>query len=135
MNKLFLIILVLFCSCNESEKVVVTSPAKKYLLVADLNDKKEDKKNYGCVFLKLYNKHGNVLDSLQTKASVFQSWAAGWHNINDTIILCSSDIGTYAYGINAKGKLNKISVTLENPFVAIGDTIFKRKYGYMLGSD
>ncbi|RVU00179.1 hypothetical protein EOD41_14560 [Mucilaginibacter limnophilus] len=135
MNKLFLIILVLFCSCNESEKVVVTSPSKKYLLVANVNDKKEDKKKYGCVLLKLYDTHGKVLDSLQTGASVFQTWAAGWHDINDTIVLCSSDIGTYAYAVTAKGKLNEISVTLESPLIAIGDTVFKRTYGYVLGKD
>jgi hypothetical protein len=123
--------LLLFCllalfSCRQTESGFILSPSKHYQLQFDINDSHENMITYKCVRLKLYNLSGELLSTFQTGASNYSKWATGWHPLNDTIILNSKDIGTYAYKINHSQTLEEVKITPE--LNQLADNIFNRKY-------
>jgi len=128
MFKSFILMLALFAlaSCRSVEHGDLVSPSGRYQLSFDINDNRNDGTKYKCVILKVYNTHGLLLSTFQTGASDYSKWAVGWHPINDTVILNSSDIGTYTYMITNAGVLKEIKITPD--LSKLADSIFNQKY-------
>lgn len=110
-NILIIFYILLFsCSSDKQQSEKITSPSKKYYLTTTVNSSDKSKDDYADVVIHLYNTSGQLKFSLNTKAGDFSKWAVGWDNKNDTMILFSSDIGTYAWKIE-HDSLKTIDIT------------------------
>jgi hypothetical protein len=77
----------------ETQEAVLHSPSGLYVVEIDENAK-------GILTLRLLDSSNRDLGFLDTHSSVYQKWAVGWYRGNDTIIVNSRDIGTYAYAVS-----------------------------------
>ena len=53
-------------------------------------------------------------------------WAADWYPNKDTIIVISTDIGTFAYHLTDTKLLDTITIT--NDINSVAETILQKKY-------
>jgi hypothetical protein len=97
------------CFDRRYEEGPFISPTKKYILIAKVDDMDKESRDYAEVRLIVRDKNGQAVDSVETGASDFSKWAAGWMNQGDTVVLYSSDIGEQAYSM-LTGKLQKITL-------------------------
>jgi hypothetical protein len=104
----------------------IASPSGRYKLKVDLNRDKSNKKNYNCVLLAVCDSSYKEMSTFQTGASNTMKWAVGWYPLQDTVILNSKDIGTYAYRVSADGKL--MSIPVDKAIESKGEEIFRKKY-------
>jgi hypothetical protein len=97
-----------FRSPEKGLNKTIPSPSGSYQISASSNEDKSDKTKYLCLKLRLTDSRGTELDVAQTGASYTMKWALGWMKEKDTVVLYSSDIGTYGYEIARDGKLREI---------------------------
>jgi hypothetical protein len=111
MKFMFMCFLLTMTSCfvDKYEEGPFLSPTKNYTLIAKVDDMDEESENYAELRLVVINKNGQAVDSVETGASDFSKWAAGWMNHGDTIVLHSSDIGPRAYSM-LTGELQEITL-------------------------
>lgn len=90
---------LLTTSCSRAdysgEKIV--SPSGKYYFITSVNKTDKSKDDYAYVVISLFDVDGKLITKLNTNAGDFSKWAIGWDAKTDTIIMNSSDIGTYAW--------------------------------------
>ena len=123
---LSIILLTLFgCSPRRYPIETVVSPSGKYQIKATINTDESDTTKYLCIKLHLLDAQGKELSQLQTGVSHRMKWALGWMNNNDTVVLYSSDIGTYAYEVE-NNTLRNIKTT--NAIIRRGEQLKKLKY-------
>lgn len=93
--------LMILSSCmnnHSSEKLI--SPSGKYYFITTVNRTDKSKKDYAYVVLSIFSSYDQLITKLNTKAGDANKWAIAWDTKMDTIIMNSSDIGIYAWGIN-----------------------------------
>lgn len=105
---------------------IISSSSGLYKLKIALNKNKADKAKYDCVLLTLYNKDFKEITKLQTGVSNNMKWAADWYPNKDTIIVISTDIGTFAYHLTDTKLLDTITIT--NDINSVAETILQKKY-------
>lgn len=128
MNKMILFfILILFCCNGQQAEILEThqSPSANYSLLIELGSRDNARDRYILMF-KLTDKEGTELDYVRTGASDVQKWAVTWYD-EKTIILNSSDIGTYSWTVSDDGKL--ISWPVSDDMRKKGDEAYEKKYG------
>jgi hypothetical protein len=125
---LFGLLAITLSSCLYMRKPaeIISSPSGLYKLKIDLNKNKSDKTKYDCILITLYDKDLKEITTLQTGASDYMKWAVDWYPNKDTIILNSADIGTSAYHLTDKKRLDTITVTKD--INAAAEMIFQKKY-------
>lgn len=119
---IILSILLFGCRSVDQQNEKITSPSKKYYLTTTVNSSDKNKEDYADVVIHLYNTSGELKSSLNTHAGDLSKWAVGWDNINDTVVLFSSDIGTFAWKIEMDSlkpiditdKLKQIAIHIKN---------------------
>ena len=79
-----------------SMPVEQVSPSGLFVLSSTLNRSKEDLTTYLCIIISIEDIEGKNLATIQTHASARMNWSVNWDS-NDSIILESSDIGTYKW--------------------------------------
>lgn len=123
-----LVLLSLFLFCCRSDKQLeekINSPSKKYHITTTVNNTDKSRDDYAHLVIHLFNADENLMTSLITKSGDFSKWAVGWHSSNDTVVLYSSDIGSYAWAIE-RDSLKPISMTEDLKQVA--STLKLKKY-------
>lgn len=132
MNKILALLLAIVCaSCGKNpeagtemkEETKFWSPSGNYYITTSIQDNPGAK--YLCVKIHLFSKVGVELSHLQTNASDRMKWALGWLEEKDTVVLYSSDIGTYAYNIGSANQLIKTEVS---GLVERGRALYQNKY-------
>ncbi|MGV3539099.1 MAG: hypothetical protein ACO1OQ_04770 [Rufibacter sp.] len=105
---IFILILLTLTGCfllNTKEGPFL-SPTKEYNLEASVDSK------YNKVYLIVNDRNGEEIGKINSEASNFHKWAAGWMSHGDTVVLYSSDIGTRSYSVLA-GKVNEIELYID----------------------
>ena len=128
--RIYLLGLVTFtftaCSYVRKPPEVVLSSSKRFILKIDVNRDKTDKAKYGCIVLTLLDTTNKQISTIQTDATDNMKWAVNWYPNKDTIILYSSDIGSRAYHLTDKNRLDTIATTRD--IDSIARIIFQKKY-------
>ncbi|PKP17776.1 MAG: hypothetical protein CVU05_14930 [Bacteroidetes bacterium HGW-Bacteroidetes-21] len=126
MKNVIIIFSILLFGCRsanqQNEKII--SPSKKYYLTTTVNAS-DNSKGDAEVVIHLYSTSGQLKFSLNTHAGDFSKWAVGWDKINDTVILFSSDIGTYAWQIEMD---SLTSITLNDNLMQVAKEIKINKF-------
>ena len=101
LSKPFLTIACIFCliSCIGRDYVSnkVISPSGKYYFISTVNRSDNSKDDYADVIISLYSADEELISKVNTNAGDANSWAVGWENEKDIVILNSSDIGFRAW--------------------------------------
>jgi hypothetical protein len=79
----------------------IPSPDGALLLKPYLDDE-------GLVAYCVANRTGETIAKVETRASNHSRWVMGW-NSNDTVVLDSSDIGTYAWRIGDHNEVKELT--------------------------
>jgi hypothetical protein len=118
---------LVFASCihRNTPPQSINSPNKGYTLKVHVNQNKNSN-YYQCVAFALYDKSGNKIAKLQTQAADLGKWALGWLAGKDTIVLKSQDIGTYAWYLDKRNKLQMLPAT--DTIARAADGLFYAKY-------
>ena len=96
-------------------------------LTPSVNQSKADPTKYLCVAFDIHDKSGGLLHSIQSSASDIQKWSIGWFD-DVTIVLYSSDIGTYAWKLADDGTISELPHPLPAELQTHGDRIKAAKY-------
>ena len=96
-------------------------------LTPSVNQSKADPTTYLCVAFDIHDKSGTLLHGIQSNASDISKWAIGWFD-DTTIVLYSSDIGTYAWRLSDKGTISQLGHPLSVELNDYGDRIKAAKY-------
>ena len=130
---LLILALVMFTSCDApfgsapSALKPIASPSGTMTLTPSVNQSKADATKYLCVEFDIHDKSNKLLYHVQSGASDIQKWAIGWFD-DSTIVLYSSDIGTYAWKIAGDGSISKMAHPLPAELNEYGDQIKASKY-------
>jgi hypothetical protein len=103
----------------------INSPSGLLEAKTELSGPEAGSTRHHCVILKVINIQTKKEAKLQTGASDFQRWAIGWAP-GDTLILYSSDIGTYAYDLQDNALVER-PITKEE--MEVGKDAYQKKYG------
>lgn len=103
----------------------IPSPSGEYELRASIRVSSPDHGGVGIIMLSVSKPNGTQIDQVSTGASNNMKWAIGWLD-DDTIVLYSSDIGTYAYQIKDENSLVKLPLTDE--IIKRGEELKTEKY-------
>lgn len=131
MTRIFIIITIFLfvnltgCKVDNHQSQKIISPTGKYYLTASVNNADKSKNDYGVVTISLYNAKGQILTKLNTMAGDFNKWAINWDSKQDTVIMNSSDIGTYSWRIE-NNELKPIELTVN--LIKRAEEIKKEKY-------
>jgi hypothetical protein len=94
------LIIFFYAGTHPYEPKPVYSPDGTRVIIPTLNFDKEDQDKYLLVHLKIQNTESEeILFQVQTRASDRMRWSVDWID-NNTVILDSSDIGTYCWEEN-----------------------------------
>ena len=105
----------------------IASPSGAMTLTPSVNQSKADPTKYLCVAFDIHDKSGGLLHSIQSSASDIQKWSIGWFD-DVTIVLYSSDIGTYAWKLADDGTISELPHPLPAELQTHGDRIKAAKY-------
>ena len=105
----------------------IASPDGSMTLTPSVNQSKAAPTKYLCVAFDIHDKSGALLHTVQSNASDVQKWAIGWFD-NTTIVLYSSDIGTYAWKLTDDGTISELPHPLAAELKDYGDRIKASKY-------
>ncbi len=84
-------------STRSTLPIKIDSPNGEKILVANVNNDKQDVQNYLLVFLEVQDaRSGKIIFQVQTNASHRMRWEVSWVD-DQTIKLDSADIGTYCW--------------------------------------
>ena len=133
MATLLFLSLVAFAGCGSpfgstaSALKPIASPDGTMTLTPSVNQSKADPTKYLCVTFDIHDKSGGLLHNVLSGASDIQKWAIGWFD-DSTIVLYSSDIGTYAWRLADDGTISKLPHPLAAELNDYGDRIKASKY-------
>ena len=96
-------------------------------LTVSVNQSKADPTKYLCVAFDVHDKSGGLLHAVQSNASDTSKWAIGWFD-DATIVLYSSDIGTYAWQLSDDGTISQLAHPLPAELNDYGGRIKAAKY-------
>ena len=105
----------------------IASPDGTMTLTPLVNQSKADPTKYLCVAFDVHDKSNTFLHQVQSSASDIQKWAIGWFD-DSTIVLYSSDIGTYAWKIAGDGSISQLPHPLPAEINDYGDRIKASEY-------
>ena len=105
----------------------IASPDGTMNLTPSVNQSKADPTKYLCVAFDIHDATGGLLHNVQSGASDIQKWAIGWFD-DSTIVLYSSDIGTYAWKLADDGTIAQLPHPLSAELNDYGDRIKASKY-------
>ena len=129
----FVLALVAFTGCDSpfashaAALKPIASPSGDMTLTPSVNQSNADPTKYLCVAFYIHDKSGVLLHSIQSSASDTSKWAIGWFD-DDTIVLYSSDIGTYAWQLSDDGTISQLDHPLPGQLKEHGDRIKASKY-------
>jgi len=118
-------IVVLLVACGRSNVAPISSPFGAYLLQFEISGEDAGPILRGCVKLIVRDVESGRELSFQTKASDHSKWAAAWASSN-TIVIHSSDVGTYAYEI-VDGRFSERPANADER--KFGRSAYAEKYG------
>lgn len=130
---LFVLTLVAFTGCGSpfgssaAALKPIASPNGSMNLTPSVNQSEGDPTKYLCVAFDIHDKTGGLLHSIQSSASDISKWAIGWFD-DETIVLYSSDIGTYAWQLSDHGTISQMDHPLPGELNDYGDRIKAAKY-------
>ena len=127
---LLTLISLLFAGCfgsSSSALSPIQSPDGNLILIPSVNRAKSDLTKHLCINFKINDGSGSTLHEIQTGASDIQKWAIAWFD-DSTIVLYSSDIGTYAWKLDGDGQISEIPHPIPADLKSFGDRIKSRKY-------
>jgi hypothetical protein len=104
-------------SCSPSKSVSITSPSGVCIVQTEISGNK--------VRLKFTDTATKNELSFQSRASDLQKWAIDWSPKN-TLILYSSDIGTYAYELKDGAVIERLA---QDDELEVGRKAYQIKYG------
>ena len=120
--------LILGCSGAPSVALrPIPSPSRTYHVTPSINTSTKDKSRYLCVAFDVTDNSGATVAHVQTAASDGMRWALGWHD-DDTIVLSSSDIGTYAWNLDRNGRLSEAAHPISDELQMTGKQLVLQKY-------
>lgn len=123
MPALLVVAMVAFAGCGApAELTAIASPDGTMTLTPSVNQSKADQTKYLCVAFDIHDAAGGLLHSVQSGASAIQKWAIAWFD-DSTIVLYSSDIGTYAWKLADDGTIAKLPHPLPAKLNGYGDHI------------
>ena len=105
-------LLLLGCRNRDYKSDKIFSPTGKYFLIAKVNRADKSKDDFADVVIETYSSNNQLRKVFNTNAGDANKWAVGWHTLNDTIILFSSDIGVYSWEIE-DNELKSVQLTDE----------------------
>ena len=129
----FVLALVAFAGCGSplgssaTALKAIASPSNAMTLTPSVNQSEADPTKYLCVAFDIHDKSGGLRHSIQSSASDTSKWAIGWFD-DATIVLYSSDIGTYAWQLSDDGKISQMNPPLPGELNEYGDRIKASKY-------
>lgn len=112
-------------SCYPNRENAITIPSTGNLSVSAKINTEKSKPDYGIVIFHIYDRFGNGLYSINSHASDFSKWAVGWTYKGDTLVMYSSDIGSYAWKID-RDFHQKVELSREMHSIAKG--LYEKKY-------
>ena len=112
----FLIIVVLIISGCGGQIPSSTSYDGAFLLQPRVTD--------GLVFFDISDTKSSNIYTIDTQASDYQKWSAGWLPNSNIVLLYSSDIGTYAW----QYKSTWVSVELTMEMEIQAENLYKTEY-------
>ena len=120
--------LILGCSGAPSVALrPIPSPSRTYTVTPSINTSTKDRTRYLCVAFDVTDNSGATVGHVQTGASDGMRWALGWHD-DGTIVLYSSDIGTYAWKLDANGRLSEAALPISDELRMTGKQLVLQKY-------
>lgn len=114
-----------FFSCGGPVPDPILSPSGHYSVTTEISGADAGPDFGLCVRLKIVEAASGKVSTFQTGASDTQKWALDW-SPDDTLILYSSDIGTYAYELTSGGIVERLATKEERD---VGRNAYERKYG------
>jgi hypothetical protein len=105
----------------------IVSPVGAMTLTPSVNQSKADPTKFLCVAFDVHDESGGLLHSVQSSASDTSKWAIGWFD-DATIVLYSSDIGTYAWQLSDDDAISQLDHPLPGELNEYGDCIKASKY-------
>ncbi len=114
-----IIILLLFLqvSCTVKSNSQEVSPSENYSFYTSIEN---------FIIIHLVNQNKDEISVIDTRASDVMKWAIGWMPKKDTIVLYSSDIGSYAYIIENQKLIKLEHLTKEMCLRA--NNLYEKKY-------
>ncbi len=106
----------------------IAAADRRHAVQATVNTEKTDPAKYLCVRLRVLAADGQVLQEIQTAASVLMKWAMGWHG-SDTIVLYSSDVGPSAWKETGAGTWEPVAYPLPAEIKKRSEELRQKKYG------
>lgn len=105
-------------SCSDKRINRQVSPSGSYSFYTSIE-------NFN-IIIHLLDKNNNEISVVDTRASDVMKWAVGWIPKKDTVVLYSSDIGSYAYIIENQ-KLIKLKYLTKEMCLRAND-LYGKKY-------
>ena len=105
----------------------LSSPNGSLALTPSVNHSQNDPTKYLCVAFAITDSTGTRVHYVQSGASDTSKWAIGWYD-EATVVLYSSDIGTYAWKLNEDQTISEIPHPLPTELKACGDRLKAAKY-------
>jgi hypothetical protein len=107
----------LLVGCNRIEQPLIPqSPNGTFVVEATTKD--------GLLILNVFSKN-KLTHTIETKASIYQKFALGWHNKEQVLILYSSDIGVRAW-TSTNGFKPELNT---RKYTAYANWLYQNKYG------
>lgn len=105
----------------------IPSPNQSLIVTPSVNRSQSNPTKYLCIAFDITDVAGGRLHHVQTSASDRMKWALGWYD-DATVVLYSSDIGTYAWRLTENGTIVEMTHPLPAEVAACGDRLKAGKY-------
>jgi hypothetical protein len=122
---ILLFAILLLPACSRLARSALLSPSGAYSVTTELSGDEAGPTRRLCVRLRFTSAAAKREITFQTSASDVQKWAIAW-SPGDSLVLYSSDIGSYAYEIENGIVLERLANDQEQ---AVGRQAYEAKYG------
>lgn len=113
MKKLTLLIaLILIFGCSDYVESQKTSLDGKYFVITKVNLTNKNAEFYAEPIFEVYNSEQQLIAKVESGAGDFSRWEVGWSEMDNYLLLNSSDIGIKAWKVE-DNKVNEVKPSAE----------------------